>query len=290
MRSLRRSVFLLFLIGTVFCLTVASAGIFFLVADAVCETAARFVPSYEKADLGPLIEKEVWTEEDYDLIYRQTGLARAGADSVPRSDLKKFQDAFFFEGEIYHEMTTPITPHDKLRDPATKRDVTAPVVPLEEGDIILTSTTHLFGWRHGHAGLVVNGTLGSTLESFSIGVDSGTKTGGVRWFARSTNFMVLRLKGATAEERKKIADDAARELKGLSYNVFLGFFLPKDQCENGRTPTATHCSHLVWQAYKNAGYDIDPTGGPLVTPDDIANCPLFEVVQIYGFDPDKLWK
>ena len=40
----------------------------------------------------------------------------------------------------------------------------------------------------------------------------------------------------------------------------------------------------------NAGYDLDPTGGPLVTPDDIANSPYLEVVQIYGFDPDKLWK
>ena len=130
---------------------------------------------------------------------------------------------------------------------------------------------------------------GLTLESTSIGEPSSVSHG-LQWFRKSTNFLVLRLKDKTEEERAEIAARAEEELTGLEYNVFVGFFMPKDQCANGRKPTSTHCAHLVWQAFLNAGYDLDPTGGPLVTPQDIANSPLVEVVQTYGFDPDTLWK
>lgn len=271
-----------------FLFLVSGFGMLLLLRDSACERQARFVPSYERIDLTPLVEKENWTDEDYDTVYHQTGLSRAGADSVPRERLKAFQDAFFFSGELVHEFATPITPHDQLTDPETGYIYAAPIVPLEAGDVIVTSTTHLFGWRHGHAALVINGTLGTLLESVSIGQDSFISHG-VRWFQKSANFLVLRMKDKTSEEREKIASDAANELTGLSYNVFLGFFLPKDQCKDGRTPTATHCAHLVWQAFMNAGYDADPTGGPVVSPQDLANSPYFEVVQTYGFDPDVLW-
>ncbi len=274
---------------TCFCMLITVLGAFFAVADGVCERSARILPSYEKIDLSPLIAKAEWTDEDYETIYRQTGLTKAGADSVSRSRLPLFQESFFFEGEVYHAYTTPITPHDKLRDPQTGKDFTAPIVPLEAGDILVSSSTHLFGWRHGHAALVTNGPSGSLLQSIAIGVDSRISVGGTAWFQKSSNFMVLRLKDADAATRAKIASDAENALTGLSYNVFVGFFLPKDQCKDGRTPTSTHCAHLVWQSFLNAGYDLDPTGGPLVTPDDIAASPLLEVVQVYGFDPDKLW-
>lgn len=273
-----------------FCMIVTVLGSFFAIADGVCEQRAHIVPSYAKADLTPLIEKEVWTDEDYAEIYRQTGLGRAGADSVPREELPLFQEAFFLEGEHYHDYVTPITPHDKVRDPATGTVAVAPIVPLEDGDILVTSSTHLFGWRHGHAALVVDGKTGTVLESVAIGVDSKTTRSGARWFCASSNFMVLRLKGADKETRASIAANAINTLTGLSYNVFVGFFLPKDQCKDGRTPTSTHCAHLVWQSFLNAGYDLDPTGGPLVSPKDIARSPLLEVVQVYGFDAEKLWE
>ena len=32
-------------------------------------------------------------------------------------------------------------------------------------------------------------------------------------------------------------------------------------------------------------YDVDADGGRLVTVDDLARSPLFEVVQLYGLDP-----
>lgn len=45
---------------------------------AVVENSARFVPSYEKLDLTPYLEKETLSEEDYELLYHQTGLTRSG--------------------------------------------------------------------------------------------------------------------------------------------------------------------------------------------------------------------
>ncbi len=273
---------------TCFCFLVTAAGTFFAVADGLCEESARIVPGYDKTDLTPIIEKTEWTEEDYETLYRQTGLTKTGADSVARPQLTKFQDALFFEGEHYHTYSTSITPHDRLRDPASGEDFTAPIVPLEAGDILVTSTSHLFGWRLGHAALVVDGS-GKLLESSTIGTDSKLSANGAGWFRRSANFMVLRLKNADAATRARIAEKAVDELSGLSYNVFVGFFLPKDQCGNGRTPTSTQCSHLVWQAYFNAGYDLDSTGGPLVTAADLSRSPLLETVQVYGFDLEKLW-
>ena len=98
--------------------------------------------------------------------------------------------------------------------------------------------------------------------------------------------MVLGLKDASREERKEIASWAGNNLRGIEYSLFTGFFNAKDQSSD---PKTTHCSHLVWQAFKRFGYDIDSDGGPLVTCNDIARSELLEVVQVYGFDPDELW-
>ena len=62
--------------------------------------------------------------------------------------------------------------------------------------------------------------------------------------------------------------------------------MKKDQ---GKSKKGTNCSHLVWQAYYNAGYDIDTDGGPVCTSRDISMSDLLEVVQVYGFDPVSLW-
>ncbi len=280
------------LTGIVGLVSLISAGL--LIADGAAERTARVVPSYAKIDLEELIAKEEWTDEDYDTVYRQTGLKRSGADSVPREMLPLFQEAFFFEGERRHDPAASTTPHDYLID-EEGYEFLAPIVPLEEGDVLVTSSCHTYGWRNGHAALVVDAEPGleKLLQSITLGEESvvSSRRGGYEWFQSATNFMVLRLKDVPKEERAALAEDAARRLVGIPYSVFVGFFSPKDQfgkdCDNSERKT--HCSHLVWQAFCNAGYDIDCNGGPLVTAHDIARSPLFEVVQVYGFDPDKLW-
>lgn len=193
-----------------------------------------------------------------------------------------FQDALFYDGGLAHEEVAVTTKRDIFADTRYR----APMVDLQDGDVLITSTCHSFGWRNGHAALVVNDANGSLLESVSLGIPSTITTYGSDWFCYGTNFMVLRLKDAGEEARAEIAQTARERLYNVPYSLTVGFLSPKDQ---GETPQGTHCSHLVWQAYHYFGYDIDSDGGPLCTAQDIARSDLFEVVQVFGFDPVKLW-
>ena len=262
---------------------------FLLVASVTVDRDARVLPSYARVDISAILEKETWTDEDYNTVSYQTGIfSRETIDKLSARELLVFQDALFFKGELMHDDVAFTTPHDMLYDPETKDTYTAPIVPLEAGDILVTSTCHTFGWRNGHAALVLGKE--QLLQSFTLGSDSDTcslnSNNGVPWFRKATNFMVLRLKDADAETRRAIADKAEEELLDIPYSLVVGIFKKKDQ---GTAPKGTNCSHLVWQAYKNAGYDIDFDGGPVVTCRDIANSPHLEIVQIYGFDPVKGW-
>ena len=49
-------------------------------------------------------------------------------------------------------------------------------------------------------------------------------------------------------------------------------------------------SALVWYAYQKFGLDLDGNGGALVLPFDLANSSQMELVQVFGFDPDRLWE
>ena len=270
-----------------------------LIADAVCERTAHTTPSYQRADIAAIADKSgKWTDEEIRFLYRQTGLGKSALlkmksevvyennEFVPLSArLKDFQEALYYEGETEHELVADISKRDLMKG------VSAPVAPLEEGDIMINSSTHTLGFRNGHAALVLD-TEGTVLESFELGRDSSVSINGHLWFAESSNFMILRLKDpdtgeiADKDVRTEIARKAKAQLKGIPYSIVTGIFTKKDQ---GTSPKATHCSHLVWQAFKNAGYDIDSNGGLIVTPQDISRSPLLEVVQVYGFDPEKLW-
>ena len=270
-----------------------------LIADAVCERTAHTTPSYQRADIAAIADKSgKWTDEEIRFLYRQTGLGKSALlkmksevvyennEFVPLSArLKDFQEALYYEGETEHELVADISKRDLMKG------FSAPVAPLEEGDIMINSSTHTLGFRNGHAALVLD-TEGTVLESFELGRDSSVSINGHLWFAESSNFMILRLKDpdtgeiADKDVRTEIARKAKAQLKGIPYSIVTGIFTKKAQ---GTSPKATHCSHLVWQAFKNAGYDIDSNGGLIVTPQDISRSPLLEVVQVYGFDPEKLW-
>lgn len=256
----------------------------FLVSDGLCERSARTLPSYAREDISPVLAKERWTQSDYALLYRQTGLGKSALDELREKpeEILLFQSALFYEGDIKHVYASPVTPHDMLQ--WQNAGQIAPIAPLQNGDVLVTSSCHTFGWRNGHSAIVIDSEAGTVLESVAPGVNSGR--GGTEWFRESPNFLVLRLKGASEEERAEIALSAEQNLIGIPYSVTVGIFSPKDQ---GTSPSATHCSHLVWQAFRNFGYDIDSDGGAVCTSRDIANSPHFEVIQVFGFDPMKLW-
>ena len=284
MKVVRRIAFVLLgvLFGIIAFLSLLCAAL--LIADAAVDASARVLPSYERKDIAQLLERESWSESDYETLYLQTGLGRAALDEM-KDDPERiltFQDALFYDGELAHEEVAVTTKRDIFADTRYR----APMVDLQDGDVLITSTCHSFGWRNGHAALVVNGANGSLLESVSLGIPSTITAYGSDWFCYGTNFMVLRLKDAGEEARAEIAQTARERLYNVPYSLTVGFLSPKDQ---GETPQGTHCSHLVWQAYHYFGYDIDSDGGPLCTAQDISRSDLFEVVQVFGFDPVKLW-
>jgi len=142
---------------------------------------------------------------------------------------------------------------------------------LENGDILLTFSTHSFGWRHGHAGLVVDAERGLTLEAVLVGRPSAVISM-EHWRYYSTLY-VFRLKDADPEVRQAVAEFAMNTLNEIPYRLTSGLYgAPAEDA------VTAQCSYLVWYAYAHFGYDLDSDGGRLVTVADLAASPLLEIV------------
>ena len=97
------------------------------------------------------------------------------------------------------------------------------------------------------------------------------------------SFVVLRY--PDEEKAKKAAEFAKEKLIDVPYSIFAGL-LQKDKSKN-EAVSSSHCSHIVWQAYKAIGIDIDSNGGRIVTPKDIAKSDKLRLVQIFGHKPEE---
>lgn len=241
------------------------------------ESLAHIRPPCDKADLACLLNKESLDSEEYGLIYEQTGLGKPAVDALwdkkdKAARIIGFQEQFFREAKFITIKTTPVSYEDFLSD---KR---AELIPVEKGDILITSAAHIFSWRNGHAAIVVDAEEGKILEAASIGIKTSV-TGAAKW-GKYPNFAILRLKGAEPELRAEIADFALENMNGVQYGLFAGI---SDMKHNNRSDKVkTQCAHLVWRAYAEFGYDIDSDKGLIVTPRDIMFSDLLETVQIYG--------
>lgn len=280
----------------------------FVVAD---NTATVYLPDYEMMDLDEILAKEILTEEDYDILYKQTGLTKIGVDrarekgtAVGQAGYRRItaiqQEYFNKDRKIVHNYFSPFICTDHVTDYATP-------IFLEDGDLLVTSSTHFSGWRIGHAAIVADGENEMIFQATQVGSENGYID--IVNFMNRLDFMVLRIKpevfSKTQINGEYVIDDAYKsalsdiieyittDLKDSVYSIFTGVFTSKDECEK------TMCSHLLWYGFKyfdadngkeNRGIDIDSNGGPLVMPQDIANSPYVELVQTFGFNPDKLWK
>ncbi len=150
---------------------------------------------------------------------------------------------------------------------------------LEDGDILITFNSHFLGWRNGHAAIVTDAEAGLVLEALALGKDSAVLS--LKGWRDCPSFAVLRLAGVSAEQRKMVAKYAEEVLSGVPYRLTAGMW---ESIETMRL-SGTHCAHLVWYAYKQFGYDLDSDGGILVTPRDLYDSPLLELVQVYGMEP-----
>lgn len=242
------------------------------------ENNIRTSPPEEQQDISDLLAKEDFSAEDYNELLMQTGL---GKDSI--NDFKKaegfveimlsFQKQFFEETEVDCEFIFPTTKEETLK---SGRRINIP--PLRDGDILITKATHTLGWRHGHAAIVTDANTGETLEAVTYGCESSFQN--VSKWEKYPSLLILRPKD------EKVAKNAAKfaknKLVGVDYGLFVGL-LSKDK-QDMEVIDTTHCSHLVWQAYKAVGMDIDDDGW-LVLPSDIAADDDLGVMFAYGFDP-----
>ena len=235
-------------------------------------------PDYEKTDISTLVTKEALSEEEYDLIYRQTGLTKIAVDDCRAKGntrrILEVQSAFFKTPKVNKYCFAPFTYMDTIGH-------SVPLAFLEDGDILVSASMRCSFFRYGHAALVVDGKYGRILESQDYTVDSNI--GSATTFSTLTSFLVLRPK-VDKQTKERVANAAISSLKGIKYSLFAGIFGEKYQ-EN---PTETQCAHLVWTAYMRYGIDLDADGGWILPRDFLSD--KVEVVQVYGFDLDTLWR
>jgi uncharacterized protein YycO len=154
-----------------------------------------------------------------------------------------------------------------------------PFENIQPGDILLSLSTHTMGWRHGHAGLVLDES--HVLECSVIGKDSTIVN--IKQWREYSNHVVLRVKDVSDGEQKAVVEFAMEYLCGRPYRLSAGVWGKKAQDPESRN-FGMHCVYLVWYAWYQMGYDIDSDGGRIVTVQDILDSEIAEVIQVYGMN------
>ena len=243
---------------------------------------ASFSPEYEMVDLKPILLKKTFSDDDYKTLFYQTGLGKCAIDTIKDSEdfletVEKYQRNFFKKSSYICSRDALTTSMEYNVTDSGVLTEGFEIFPVKAGYVLLMESSHSLGWRHGHAGIAVGNDY--VLEAPIIGEPSMEYH--LSTWAYYPSFIMLRLKNTSDEELKKIAKDAERYLNGIVYNPFAGIF-NKSQ---GKKPKTVQCAYLVWYAFYNHNIDIDSDGGNLVTVEDIKNSDLFEIVQIYGYNP-----
>lgn len=268
-------------------LVLSALLLFYLLQRYWAHRKEYFVPDYSRVTLTE--------NSDYETIFLQTGLGKDAVDRlIEEGDfpaILEAQELFFCplevectpllgwftrEDRLANENSAITRAHEKGQTTNLKREF----VDLQPGDILVSMSTHTGGWNHGHAGLVIDED--TTLECRMLGTDSGY--GSVDSWLSYSNVTVLRVKGATAEQRQAVVEYAEVTLVGVPYHLTAGFIGDKAPDEEA-WHFGLHCAYLEWYAWNEFGYDLDANGGRLVTAGDLLRSDLVEVVQVYGLDP-----
>lgn len=258
--------------------------------DILPEGSGVWKPDYQKIDLDTILVKAQLSEKDYHTLFLQTGLGKAAVDGIFKDNagvrreraIEEYQNDFFASGDYECRNVAVFVNEERIRN-----DDGAPVkgfeiADLKIGDVLITKATHTVGWRHGHAAIVTDATRGETLEAILLGNPSLLQNTS-KW-QTFPSYIQLRLKEDSKGDAKRIAEYAKENFNGIPYGLFTG--IPNKAPLDVKK---TQCSHLVWYPYMHFGYDIDSDGSWLVTPKDIANSDLFEVVQVFGVNPENVW-
>ncbi len=249
-----------------------------------------YSPTTPPLDLAPVLKGTELSEQDYSLIFSQTGLAKPAIDDLlaekdGKNKIFAYQNIYYTKHKLYTEKLNPFTLQENIMVNKTK--VNGPedndkikIAPLKNGDILLTKSTYTLYWRHGHCGIVIDAKKGTILESVEPGTISMYQNIS-KWQTYAT-LKILRLENVNQKKLDEIAQYAVKNLFGLKY----GIFASKKQCNK---LLSANCSQMIYQAYIHFGYDIDSNHGIFITPENIAKSKLLSIVQIYGFNPSKDW-
>jgi len=247
-------------------------------------------PNYPIVNLLPILSQPALEEADYNTLLTQTGLGKSAVDELfshhdGKQTLLTHQYHFFNRPAVSLDFLNPITIEKIYTNDQGDTAWGFPLHSIQNGDILITRSTGTFGYNHGHAALVVDAAKGVTLEAFTIGQRSALQD--VNHWRRYTSFLLLRPKDTSLEIKDQVTQFSLQNLINRRYFLLAGF---KTKMMPIEEMIGTHCSHIVWYPYMLQGIDLDADQGKLVTPKDIANSPLLEIVQYYGFDPIKRWE
>ena len=234
-------------------------------------------PSYEKTDISTILEKENWTEEDYNILWEQTGLGRTLLQTIQtEEDCKEIllaeQKRFFGAPDYICIGLALFSKAEIISEPAEYY----PLYDLQSGDVLLTKSTHTLCYRHGHSAIYIGG--GMILEAAAIGLDTNTTE--AAFWGRYPSGIHLRFHGDD-DTGARAAEYAKTELVGDKYHLFAGAF------GIGESTDHTQCAHLIWAAYQSCGVDVSGRNFP-VTPKSLLESGQFEIVRCWGFDPKDL--
>lgn len=283
-RKLSKKIIALIVVGCILgCIAITALGMWIAFKEA--DKIECWSPDYDMIDISGLLNKSELSDEDYEVLYRQTGLTKIGIDRclgrgvAGKNRILAVQRDYFGEYVVVNDLFAPYICTDFITDKnGTEVYITSSY--LENGDILVTSSTHLSGWRFGHAGLVTKGSTNEVLQASAYGSTSALET--VYDFTSRVNFMIF---SPDFEQSLKdeVAEFARENLIGMNYDVTAGVLSNKNKVQR------TQCAHIVWYAYNQFGIDLDSDGGLVVTPRNLALSPYLRLVQVFGFDPDKLW-
>lgn len=259
--------------------------------EAIIEPSGYIRPDYPETDISSILDSGIISEADYKELFYQTGLGKTAIDEILKdkengiAEILQYQEMFFKDNNVYCEPIGIVTSQESIVNEEGKPMYGFNLAPYENGYVLITKATHSLGWRHGHAAIITDAEKGETLEAVILG--SNTMLQNINKWRVYPSFIMLKLKDTSQETLDEIAEFAKNNLTDKTYGLTIG--LTSNKNPDPQNIKSTQCAHLAWYPFNQFGYDIDSDGSWLVTPKDIANSDLFEVVQIYGVDPNEIW-
>jgi uncharacterized protein YycO len=260
------------------------------VMNAIIEPQGYFNPDYDKINILPILNKKNFSENDYKELLYQTGLGETAIDEIMKEQdgidkILEFQEDFFRNNNTLCKSIGIITSQESIVNSNGKAMYGFKLAPYENGYVLITKATHSIGWRHGHAAIITDAEKEETLEAILLGSNSQLQN--INKWRVYPSFIMLKLKDTSQDTLDAVAAFAKNNLADIPYGLTVGLTSKKNP--KPENISSTQCSHLVWYPFMQYGYDVDSDGSWLVTPKDIANSDLFEVVQIHGVNPKEIW-